>query len=190
MKKILLVSLCILPLFAMAKPQYPGFYVGGDIGTTRLSFDDFSGSDSAMSFGAYGGYNFNDWFGIEGHIYGTTDYSDVSGEDVNAGVLTITPTFTLNFNDMFSGYLKGGISFIDISFERDTTYWGTYNNDLTGVGYVLGAGVDAAVSDHIVIRLAYEFTSGDLDFDNNDYYYDNNYRTNLSQFSLGVHYLF
>ncbi|MCL1125927.1 outer membrane protein [Shewanella surugensis] len=190
MKKIILLSLLLLSTLAVAKPQYPGFYVGGDIGTTRLSFDDLSGSDSAVSFGAYGGYNVNEWFGIEGHLYGTTDYSDVNGENINAGVFSVTPTFTLNFNDMFSGYLKGGISYIDISFEQDTAYWGTYTNDLTGIGYVLGAGVDAAVSEHIVIRLAYEFTSGDLEFDNNYYYYDRNYQTNLSQFSLGVHYLF
>ncbi|WP_299003444.1 outer membrane beta-barrel protein [uncultured Shewanella sp.] len=191
MKKILLLNLYLLPLLVLAKPQYPGFYVGGDIGTTRISFDDISdGSDSAVSFGAYAGYNLNEWFGIEGHVYGTTDFSDSQGQDIYAGVFSITPTFTLNFNDMFSGYLKGGISFIDIRVEQDTPYWGTYIDDLTGVGYVLGAGVDAAVSDYIVIRLAYEFTSGDLEFDDNGFYYDDSYQTNLSQFSLGVHYLF
>lgn len=190
MKKYLLCCLLFFPLMAVAKPQYPGFYVGGDLGTTRLSFDNVSGSDSAFSFGAYGGYNVNEWFGIEGHLYGTSDFSGNSGEDIYAAVFSITPTFTLNFNDMFSGFLKGGISFIDLRFERDLGYLGTYTNDLTGVGYVLGAGIDAAVSDHIVIRLAYEYTSGDLDFDDDNIYYSGSYQTNLSQFSLGVHYLF
>ncbi|WP_366942492.1 outer membrane beta-barrel protein [uncultured Shewanella sp.] len=96
----------------------------------------------------------------------------------------MTPTFTLHFDEIFSGYVKAGISYIDIDFQYDIDYF-NFNNDLTGLGYVLGAGIDATVSKHIALRLGYEFTSGELEFNN-----AGNFKTNLSQVSVGVHYLF
>jgi len=172
-----------------AETDREGFYVGGDLGTTELSFDEGSDSSSEYSVGVYGGYHFNDWFGIEGHIFGTGDYSDESNFDSNAAVFSIAPKLTLQFNDIFSGYAKAGLAYIVISNEVDTGY-GTYTNDLSGVGYVLGLGVNAAVSDNLILRLGYEHTSGDLEFEHESYYLNGDYTAKLSQFSLGIHYQF
>ncbi|WP_299494098.1 porin family protein [uncultured Shewanella sp.] len=171
-----------------AETDRMGFYVGGDIGSTELSVDSGASDESAYSFGVYGGYHFNDWFGVEAHLFGTGDYSDYSELESHASAFSIAPKLTLAFNDIFSAYVKAGLAYIVISNEVDG-YYGTYSNDLSGVGYVIGAGVNAAVSDNLVLRLAYEKTSGDLEFDHDTYYYDD-IGTDLSQFSLGLHYQF
>lgn len=175
---------------AANKPPVIGFYIGGDIGTTHLNIDNVNNADeigSALSVGLYGGYRFSEWLGLEGHLYASGDHSDVASVDVYATVLSVTPTFTLHFDETFSGYVKAGVSYIDVDFQYDTGYSNTnnYNNDVTGLGYVVGAGIDATVSKQLALRLGYEFTSGELEFNN-----AGNFKTNLSQVSVGVHYLF
>ncbi|WP_298773309.1 porin family protein [uncultured Shewanella sp.] len=172
----------------VAETDREGFYVGGDIGSTELDFDGGVSHDAEYSVGVYGGYHFNDWFGVEGHLFGTGDYSNDSDFDSHASAFSIAPKLTLAFNDIFSAYVKAGLAYMVISNEVDTVY-GTYTNDLSGVGYVFGAGVNAAVSDNLVLRVAYEKTSGDLEFEHDFYYYDD-ISTDLSQFSVGMHYQF
>lgn len=176
---------------ATDKAPVTGFYVGGDIGSTHLNLDNVNNvnnvdeNGSALSVGLYGGYHFNEWLGLEVHLYGSGDHSDIASVDLYATVLSLTPTFTLHFDKTFSGYLKAGVSYIDVDFQYDADVLDKMNTDLTGLGYVVGAGIDAAISKQLALRLAYEFTSGELEFNNTG-----NYKTNLSQLSVGMHYLF
>lgn len=193
----------------MADTSDNGFYVGGDIGRTQLKFGSFD--ESATSIGAYGGYNFNEWFAVEGHVFGTGDYDTglegqsgtfngntvaITKAELSAAAISITPKVTWQINETFSAYAKAGVTYMNISSELGGTYNGFYSSvsaDYDGWGYVLGAGVNAAITPHLVVRLGYEFMEADLKSDDwaaqafNATKMDD---TKLSQFSLGLHYQF
>lgn len=194
---------------AIAETNDTGFYVGGDIGSTQLKI--LGESDSATSVGAYGGYNFNEWFAIEGHVFGTGDYdtgivgqdiygATVTKADVSAVALSIAPKATWHINDTFSAYAKAGISFMKVDLDGALAGGGNTANlsgDYDGWGYVLGAGVNAAITEHLVVRLGYEYMEADLKGDTTvsatgvnrtaESKFDD---SKLSQFSLGLHYQF
>ncbi|WP_299003443.1 porin family protein [uncultured Shewanella sp.] len=193
----------------MADTSDRGFYVGGDIGRTQLKFGSFD--ESATSIGVYGGYHFNEWFAIEGHVFGTGDYDTgfegMSGTyngntitlnkaELSASGLSIAPKVTWQINDTFSAYAKAGVTYMNISSELSGTYNGHYGSisaDYDGWGYVLGAGVTAAITPHLVVRLGYEFMEADLDSDDRLAQVFNATKmddTKLSQFSVGLHYQF
>lgn len=189
-------SLLTLPLFVafalpavaedmpVADKDHTGFYVGGAINQVTLDISDSgeSDSESATGFGAYGGYNFNEWFGLEANLFLTTGLGD-SEFDVAAGALTFAPKFTLQFNETFSGYAKVGLSsmavVVDSAFD-DVTF--------SGVGFTYGVGLNASVSKHLNLRLSYDVTTGDLDSD--DYDWIDNIDTDIKQLALGLHYQF
>ena len=181
----------------VAETDKTGFYVGGDIGSTNLDADDsmlglYSVDDSAYSVGVYGGYNVNNWFGVEAHLFTTGDYSSqYFGRielDTSATVFSVAPKFTLVFNDTFSSYVKFGLSYITTTTEAELGN-NTYGDDLNGFGTVLGAGITAALTENLNLRLAYEYNSGDLELDDDSVNYDD-VSTDLSQFSIGMHYQF
>ncbi|WP_299494100.1 porin family protein [uncultured Shewanella sp.] len=193
----------------MAETSDAGFYVGGDIGSTQLKIN--GESESAASIGVYGGYNFNEWFAVEGHVFGTGDYdtglegqsvtlngytATITKAELSASGLTIAPKVTWHINETFSAYAKAGITYMKVSSEIGGTSNGFYSSasaDHDGWGYVLGAGLNAAITPHLVVRLGYEFMEADLE--SNDWAakaldatkIDD---TKLSQFSLGLHYQF
>ncbi|MCL1125928.1 outer membrane beta-barrel protein [Shewanella surugensis] len=194
---------------AMAETNDTGFYVGGDIGRTQLKFGSLL-DDSTTSVGAYGGYQFNEWFAIEGHVFGTADYDTglegqsgsyngntftITKADVSAAAISITPKVTWQINEIFSAYAKAGISYMQVNSEWGATLNGSYGTsslDYDGFGYVLGAGVNAAITPHLVVRLGYEFMNGDLETNDSLAQATNMDKmdTDLSQFSLGLHYQF
>lgn len=97
--KCLLASALMLcavsPVFA-AKDL--GFYAGGYVSNTNL--DDKIGpfDESAWGLGAYGGYNFNDSFGLETSVFGTDSFID--GVDLQVVGLTFAPTVRHAFSEI------------------------------------------------------------------------------------------
>ncbi|WP_298773312.1 OmpW family outer membrane protein [uncultured Shewanella sp.] len=197
----------------MAETSDNGFYVGGDIGSTQLKIQ--GESDSAASLGVYGGYNFNEWFAVEGHVFGTGDYDTglegqsgtfngdtitVTKTELSASGLTIAPKVTWHINEIFSAYAKAGLSYMKVDTEIGVVANGVNINtsaNFDGWGYVLGAGVNAAITPHLVVRLGYEYMNADIDGDVNVNVMGLSAKQNidlddtkLSQFSLGLHYQF
>ncbi|MCL1125926.1 outer membrane beta-barrel protein [Shewanella surugensis] len=213
MKAFLSAAALILTLgcanSVMAETNDTGFYVGGDIGRTQLKFGSLL-DDSAASVGVYGGYNINEWFALESHAFVTGDYdlgykgsqivlfnqsATINKSELSAVAVAITPKVTWKINDIFSAYAKAGVSYMQVSSEfyfSGSDLYGSTVMEHDGWGYVFGTGVNATITPHLVIRLNYEFMSGDLESD--DYLAKasdlEEIDTDFSQFSLGLHYQF
>ncbi len=187
MKKLSLVTISLLSVLATAQvsaaTDTTGFYVGGALNKVTIDGDDFTDSQSGTGIGAYGGYNFNDWFGLEANLFATGDLGD-RDVDVSAGALSFTPKFTAQINDVFSVYGKVGIASMAIVLDGNG-----FDEDLTGFGWTYGVGVNAAVTEHLNIRVSYDVTTGELDADNNRLGL-NDIDTDIKQFAVGVHYQF
>ena len=161
------------------KAKDTGWYVGGAISNVNLEVEDYD--DSAAGFSAYGGHNFNHWFGLEAQLFVTGGLDD-DGIDIGTGALSVGPKFTWAMNDTFSVYGKVGLAAMVI--VTDTVF-----DDLewTGFGVMYGVGVTAAVSESLRLRLGYEYTSGDLDADRSII---PDLDADISQIALGLHYQF
>ncbi|PKG55453.1 porin family protein [Shewanella sp. Choline-02u-19] len=184
MKKLSIVALAVLGLaasnIASAETDRIGAYVGGQIGA--FSADVEGDSESGQSYGAYGGYNFNEWFGLEGTLYITNNFVDEDFVDVYAASFSVAPKFTWVINDTFSLYGKVGVASVAVIMDgvfRDVDY--------TGVGLTAGAGVNAALTNNLNIRLGYDYTSADLDSDD---FGASDFDIDLSNVTLGMHYQF
>lgn len=184
MNKLSILALGIAAIIssanAFATTDRTGFYVGGEIGAIEAK--EGGESESGQSFGAYGGYNFNDWFGLEATLYGTNDLADNDFASVNAAAFSVAPKFTVVLNDTFSLYGKVGVSSVAVVIDsafRDVDY--------SGYGVTVGAGVNAALTESLNLRLGYDYTNVDLDSDD---FGAADFDVDLSRFTLGMHYQF
>ncbi|UJF22196.1 porin family protein [Shewanella sp. OMA3-2] len=182
MKKLSFITLPLLSLLSlpvMAENDHTGFYVGGAVNKVEFKVDD---SEKETGLGIYGGYNFNHWFGLEANLFTSGNLGE-DEFDVVAGAFTVTPKFTLQFNDTFSGYAKIGLASMALAIDTpdaDTTF--------SGVGITYGVGLNASVTESLNIRLSYDVTSGDLESD--DYGWINDLDSEIKQLALGLHYQF
>jgi len=183
-KKLSIAAVSLLAIFAssnaLAANDHTGFYVGGSLGQLKVKAD---GSESGVGFGAYGGYNFNEWFGLEANMFVSGDLGD-GGTDVGAGTFAFTPKFTYQINDTFSVYGKVGISSMAVVVRPDYLR----DEDFTGFGWAYGVGVNASMTENLNVRLGYDVVTGELDSE-----YSNggqNIDTDISNFALGMHYQF
>ncbi|AZQ12427.1 porin family protein [Shewanella khirikhana] len=172
---------------AMAETDKTGFYVGGALNQVKASGDG-EGSSDGVGFGAYGGYNFNEWFGLEANLFASGDLGE-DGVDIGAGALTFAPKFTYHFNDTFSAFAKVGVASMAVVVD-----YGPFDRDFTGWGVTWGVGVNAALTDNLNLRLSYDRTRGDLD-DDSYWFEGENYggkldNVDISQIALGLHYQF
>ncbi|ABM01631.1 porin family protein [Shewanella amazonensis] len=178
--KCLLASALMLcavsPVFA-AKDL--GFYAGGYVSNTNL--DDKIGpfDESAWGLGAYGGYNFNDSFGLETSVFGTDSFID--GVDLQVVGLTFAPTVRHAFSDTVTVYLKGGVVYQVIASDD------SLDDDYQGTGYLLGAGVDISFSSNLAMRVFYEFSEIEPEHDELNNYFAN---TRMDHYGVGLHWRF
>jgi opacity protein-like surface antigen len=182
MKKISLITLPLLSLFALpviAENDHTGFYVGGAVNNVEFKVDD---AEKTTGLGIYGGYNFSHWFGLEANLFASGNLGDDEA-DVIAATFTVTPKFTWQFNDTFSGYAKIGLA--SMALAIDTPYSDT---TFSGVGITYGVGLTASVTENLNIRLSYDVTRGDLESD--DYNWVNDLDSEIKQLALGLHYQF
>ncbi len=163
---------------ANAEVDHTGFYLGGSLGNFEL--DDQVNSESATGVGVYGGYNFNDWFGLETHL-SVASGLDQGPVDISAANYTLTPKFSYNFNDRFSVFAKLGIASMAVVTETLGV-----ESDFTGVGFTYGLGLNYAATDKLNIRLSYDKSNADLELESTGFEVD----TDISQLALGVHYQF
>ncbi|MFB2781375.1 porin family protein [Shewanella mangrovisoli] len=185
MKKLSLVAVSLLSTLvagqASAAADTTGFYVGGAL--NRVTVEAFDDSETGTGFGVYGGYNFNEWFGLEANLFATPDLGD-SDVDITAGALTFAPKFTLQINDMFSAYAKVGVA----SMAMNVDGLG-FDEDFTGFGWTYGVGINAAVTERLNVRFSYDVTTGDLEADHK-HLNVNDIDTDMKQLAIGVHYQF
>lgn len=187
MKKLSIVAAALLSAFVAtqvsAATDTTGFYVGGAL--NKVTVDVLDESESGTGFGVYGGYNFNEWFGLEANLFATGDLGD-RDVDIGAGALSFTPKFTAQINDIFSAYAKVGIASMAMNVDGYVSGYHV-DEDFTGFGWTYGVGVNAAVTEHLNIRVSYDVTTGDLEADRHN---SIDIDTDIKQFAVGMHYQF
>lgn len=99
--------------------------------------------------------------------------------------------------DRFLPYIAGGVAFTDIEYKHrifgdvtDIRFDDRSSLSKTRTGYTLGAGLDYAMTDHIILRAEYRYTDfGDKDFVLDDFYV-RNVETKSHDLRFGVAYKF
>lgn len=191
MKKIfLLLILILLPNFLQADDKY--WYVGGGLGYlagdvkfSKLVHDtnNFEDISPKYSFDTFGGYNFTNWFALEGEVnygipykkhfidnYGGSNYDKGSFYNVFTNAV-----FKYTFLEKHTPFVKVGLgysSYIDdnIDYNSDDRYY--------GLGYHFAIGYDYLINKNNAIGLSYNYyrtfnnnhaRDGGVVFDSNTY---------------------
>jgi len=119
-----LAALALMAATAVQADTQPGFYAGAGIGTTTVGDDDFDGpgiDDSDTGFKVFGGYYFNENYGVE---VGYFDFGEASGSfddfvgpvsfDVGVSGLSASAVGVLPLSDMFSLFGRLGYATYDV----------------------------------------------------------------------------
>lgn len=133
-----------------------------------------------MGLGVYGGYNFNDSFGIEASMFATDSFVD--DMDFSMVAMSISPVVRHAFTDSITAFLKAGLV-INRTYSNDDDIDESYQ----GTGWLFGGGLDVTITESLALRVFYEINetepeSGELD----KYYAD----ISLVQYGVGLHYRF
>jgi outer membrane immunogenic protein len=164
-----------------------------DYGSISMSPDGFIG-------GIYAGYNFvageNVVLGIDADItYSGLEESYSQRGDVNAAAIDSELRWSgavrarLGYAaDRFLPYIAGGVAFGQV---KNQVYVNSlsWDDDQTLTGWTIGAGVDYAMTDNVILRLEYRYTDyGDKDFSFDGAGVRNDFTTN--DIRLGIAYKF
>lgn len=175
-----------------------GWFVGGTLsyaeGETEAGNVKLL-DEEGIGFGVYGGYNFNEWFGLEGSSFQSENMAgDSSGLDsAEFFTLSFMPKLTVNFNDSFGIYFKAGPTFVNYTeeyYDYEGDYW---DDEFDWSEVILGAGIgtEIRIQDGVKLRLSYDYVSGNLDENWYDWDAPNErLDVTLGRFSLGAHYQF
>lgn len=157
-----------------------GAYIGGQIGynwaksklSTGFLHDDLKASPSGFIGGVYAGYNWefsNAYlFGIEGDV-NYADLSKTTNTIISAVNVEYTPRvefegavrarFGVNY-DRWLPYIAGGVSFArvkDFVAVTNATSRNSVEQSDTRVGFTIGAGVDYALTNNLILRAEYRY---------------------------------
>ncbi|CAA0124999.1 Uncharacterised protein [BD1-7 clade bacterium] len=192
------------PAVSLQNKQQVGGYVGGSIGALLYNLDSKNSSagpfdSSALAISPYGGYNFNEWLGIEAMVTFASGYSASlypTTRQSNLVIFSAAPKFTWQMTDIFALYGKIGLNVTGFSnetrfyFVDETTSW-------AGVGISAGLGLQLAMTPEWIWRLGYEFNQAHLYADDSVKYTVNQEFIKIQDLStqnhtvnLGIHYQF
>ncbi|STR45390.1 outer membrane beta-barrel protein [Iodobacter fluviatilis] len=156
MKKNILASLLLSTL--IASPVFAeGFYIGADVGSSKVSSDFISGNDT--TFGIHGGYKFSPYLaaeiGYRDHGKAEEKYSiynlSVNAKSVNASVIGSYP-----FTEAFSVYGRLGVASIKATLEANTKNSYTfYSDEKTETKAMFGIGAQYAFNKNFSLRTEY-----------------------------------
>lgn len=139
--------------------DWSGAYLGAMLGYQWGNFDvQGLGDVEADGYvaGGYAGYNFQSGalvFGIEGDL-AATDLSETSGGVTLESDLTGSIRGRIGYAfDRILAYGTGGVAFADVSASD-----GTVSDDNWHSGYVVGAGIEAAMTENVLARVEYLYT--------------------------------
>lgn len=148
--------------FGAQAAETTGFYAGAGAGQSLV--DEASYDDEDTAFSAFGGYQFNRWFGLEA---GYADFGQlepgIAGADLEASSVYLTAVGTLPFTEKFSGYAKAGLQ----RWNLDTAIPGlTGTADDSGTDPTYGVGLQYRFNDTVALRGEYSrYEIEDLDAD-------------------------
>jgi len=169
--------LALVSLSAQADVNEPAYRIG-----VAASFGSFQGDsqadsslgnkfidDNAVGIKAYGQYQFNKWFGVEGAYHNTDNFEDTSSSESLQGKLSLTFTgfsaqgllFAPLPSEDLHAYVKAGYYDFDSELGLDGSNISTGSE----TGLVFGAGALIDIGDNLAIRAdldVFEANAGDL----------------------------
>lgn len=155
------VALGAAALAAQAAEQ-PGLYVGAGAGQSLV--DEAGYDDEDTAFSAFGGYQFNRYFGVEA---GYADFGKLEprilGNELEASSVYLTAVGSVPFTEKFSGYAKAGFQ----RWELDNAIPGlTGTADDSGNDPTYGVGLQYRFTETMALRGEYSrFEVEDTDLD-------------------------
>jgi hypothetical protein len=151
LKNIAVAAALVIASSAAMAADAPGFYVGGDVGTTKIK----DVSDRETGYGVFAGYQFNQYIAAEAGFRRLADSDDsVAGVaiDTQANQVTLSAVGTYPLGAGFS--LMGRLGFSRIS-QRSTAHLPLYSETFrehTARG-LYGIGVAYSITPAISARL-------------------------------------
>lgn len=162
LSRTLLAVLMGVAAFGAQAAEDKGFYAGAGAGQSFV--DEAAYDDEDTAFSAFGGYQFNRYFGVEA---GYVDFGKLepqgAGNELEASSAYLTAVGTVPFTDKFSAYGKAGFQ----RWDLDTPIAGvTGTPDDNGTDPTYGVGVQYRFTDAVALRGEYSrFEVEDLDLD-------------------------
>lgn len=162
LSRTLLAVLLGAAAFGAQAAEDHGFYAGAGAGQSFV--DEGAYDDEDAAFSAFGGYQFNRWFGLEA---GYTDFGKLepgaTGQALEPSAVSLVAIGTLPFTDRFSGYLKAGVQRWDLDTAIPAL---TGTADDNGTDPTYGVGLQYRFNDAFALRGEYSrFEIEDLDLD-------------------------
>lgn len=172
MRKVIpgIILLCAFQI-AIAHDQMPdqkGWQVGAGMGSANLHIEPVSdlalesNKEDVMLYTIFGGYKFNNWFGLEFDISQTESFTDVNTElSANVTGLSFAPKFSLHLVDNLEIYLLTGLQYI----AYDQTVDSYYDDELTwnDISPFIGTGLQYNFNSGVTIRINYRQSRLTLD---------------------------
>jgi len=188
MKKLLtVIALSTIGTYATAQSTMnddAGFYLGANYGYLQVDGqDDFE--DDQDAYQLLGGYQFNQYFALEGSYIDFGEYgNDLANADTDGYTAAIKAMFPIG--ESFSIHGKLGQLWYDTQAEV-----AGLRDDFEDEGLFVGIGVAYAFTHNLSVTFDYTLYDADLDtgevFDDID---DANFSTDLKQAAIGVKYMF
>lgn len=142
-----------------ASYDWSGVYLGAMLGYQWGDFDvQGLGDVEADGYvaGGYAGYNYQSGalvFGVEGDL-AATDLKETSAGTTLESELTGSIRGRVGYAfDRILAYGTGGVAFADVTASD-----GTVSDDNWHTGYVIGAGIESAMTENILARVEYLYT--------------------------------
>ncbi|MES2025295.1 MAG: porin [Pseudomonadota bacterium] len=167
MKKQLLLAVLGTALVSPLAAHAEGAYVGVNVGRAeqKVSIAEGSVKDHTTGYKLYGGYGFNQNFGVEG---GYVDFGkgSISATDAGSGVTStvsskprsfyLAATGTLPLNEQFSLFAKLGVSFNRTKIHFEDTTGDSENSSKNRTSALIGIGATYNFSKNLALVAEYE----------------------------------
>ncbi|WP_299494009.1 outer membrane beta-barrel protein [uncultured Shewanella sp.] len=168
---VLLLTTLVTSTTAIAETKDKGFYIGAALGDSTLStqngiFDNLFDlneekvfeDSSALSWGLYGGYTFNNWFSIESSAF-HMKHDIQSKEKVTTTSFSLSSKFTIPIHDLFSIYAKAGLGYINLKydFKYDNNTADNISDTEDDFAYLLGLGANVNLTEYLTLTLGYDW---------------------------------
>jgi OOP family OmpA-OmpF porin len=140
--------LFLVPLTA-AQAKGPGLYLGGAWGAYSVKKSDLDANDDVLK--AWVGFQFNDWFGIEGSWTDFNRLNNDSGDRFDADGKGLAAVLSFPVGNRSSVFVKGGAFW----WNSKMSFSGVDTND-KGSDPFWGAGFKFGFNPHLALRFEVE----------------------------------
>lgn len=132
LKKIAAAAALAIVASTAVAADAPAFYVGADIGQTKIDDAD----DNETSYGMFAGYQVNEMFAVEANYRVLADFAFL-GADLKTTQTGLSAIASMPLSNNFSVYGRLGYNRIDVEASGPL---GTADADESGVLYGVGLG--------------------------------------------------